>query len=68
MTMVAVAPLWEERTGDEPTLAEVIGVAWEALAAGRAAECPVCHGEMVPSYGATRPLSGLCGSCGSRLS
>jgi hypothetical protein len=42
------------------TLEDVVLGAWEDLAAGGPAECPVCGGEM-------RPVGG-CRSCGSDLS
>jgi hypothetical protein len=42
------------------TLEDVILGAWEALAAGRRAECPVCGGSMSMLHG--------CESCGSELS
>jgi hypothetical protein len=42
------------------TLEDVILGAWEDLAAGGPAECPVCHGRMRPAGG--------CESCGSDLS
>jgi hypothetical protein len=41
------------------TLEDVILGAWEDLAAGGPAECPVCHGRMRPAGG--------CESCGSHL-
>jgi hypothetical protein len=41
------------------TLEDLILGAWEDLAAGGPAECPVCHGRLRPAGG--------CESCGSRL-
>jgi hypothetical protein len=42
------------------TLEDVILGAWEDLAAGSPAECPVCGGSMSPLHG--------CDGCGSELS
>jgi len=68
MTLLAVAPMWEERTESEPTLAALLGTVWEELAAGRAVECPICQDEMTPEYGQhARPLGGRCRHCGSQL-
>jgi hypothetical protein len=52
------APRLFEPTG--LTLEDVVLGAWEDLAAGGPAECPVCHGRM--------RMSGGCQSCGSELS
>ena len=61
--------LTEEATGRsaprlfEPsglTLEDIVLGAWEDLAAGGPAECPVCHG--------TLRMAGGCQSCGSELS
>jgi hypothetical protein len=41
------------------TLEDLILGAWEDLAAGGPAECPVCHGRL--------RLAGGCEGCGSRL-
>ena len=69
MTMLAVAPLWEERTGGEPTLAALMSGLWEELSAGRPVACPICHGELEPEYGQhALPVAGRCRECGSRLS
>jgi hypothetical protein len=45
------------------TLADVLGAAWDGLAAGTTVACPVCHGELAP-HGA----GGRCRSCGTTLS
>ncbi|HWK27192.1 MAG TPA: hypothetical protein VNS09_11535 [Solirubrobacter sp.] len=48
-----------------PTLDDVMSRAWEGLATGMPAACPVCHGEVVPaSHG---PLQGRCTSCGTTI-
>jgi len=44
------------------TLADVLGAAWDGLAAGTAVACPVCHGELAPHR-----AGGRCRSCGTTL-
>jgi hypothetical protein len=51
------------------TLDDVIVGAWDGLARGRSAPCPVCAGALEPRYGAgTAPVAGRCRDCGSELS
>ena len=55
--------------GRGPTLDDVIVGAWEGLAAGRTAPCPVCSGTLAPRYGAgAAAVAGRCRDCGSELS
>jgi len=55
--------------GSGPTLDDLVFDAWEVLAVGRRAPCPVCAGAMVPRYGAgPGPVGGRCADCGSELS
>lgn len=49
------------------TLEAVLTSAWEDLAVGRRAECPVCGGHM-QATGADSGGAGYCGDCGSTLS
>jgi hypothetical protein len=69
VTPARAPELTEEATGRsaprlfEPsglTLEDVVLGAWEDLAAGGPAECPVCHGRL--------HAAGGCESCGSDLS
>jgi hypothetical protein len=54
--------------GGGPTLDELISSAWEGLSAHAVVECPVCHGELEPQYGAhARPIGGRCRACGAKL-
>jgi hypothetical protein len=54
--------------GGEPTLDEVIVGVWEGLTAHQAVQCPVCHAQMRPEYGARAlPIGGRCADCGSTL-
>jgi hypothetical protein len=50
---------------DGPTLDDAMSRAWEGLAAGLPAACPVCHGEVMPSLGG--PLRGRCSSCDTTI-
>jgi tRNA(Ile2) C34 agmatinyltransferase TiaS len=69
VTMLAVAPTSGERTGAQPSLAELVSAVWAQLMAGASTVCPVCRGEMVPEHGQHgRPLGGRCTRCGARLS
>ncbi len=53
----------------EPTLDELLGSAWEGLSAHRIVACPVCGGEMKPTYSAhALPVGGTCTGCGSTFS
>jgi ribosomal protein S27E len=45
----------------------IVGV-WEGLAAHRVVQCLVCGEDMAPQYAAhSRPVGGLCNSCGTTL-
>ena len=53
----------------EPTLEERVAGAWERLAAGQTAECPLCSGALRPRWSAGHGVvGGRCDSCGSELS
>lgn len=47
-----------------PTLDDVMSRAWEGLAMGLPAACPVCHGEVLP---AASGAHGACSSCGTTI-
>jgi hypothetical protein len=67
-TQPGVPECRSERSGAS-TLEDVIVAGWEQITAGAAASCPVCHGELHPVWpGGSRPLTGCCQDCGSRLS
>ena len=52
-----------ERTLDD----QIVGV-WTRLRSHLSVECPVCHGEMAPEYGAQAlPVGGRCRGCGTTL-
>ena len=52
-----------------PTLEERIAGAWERLAAGQTAECPLCSGALRPRWSAGHGVvGGRCDSCGTELS
>jgi hypothetical protein len=52
----------------ESTLDELIAGAWDRLAAGQPAECPMCGGTMRPRWSAgAGVVGGRCESCGSEL-
>jgi hypothetical protein len=48
-----------------PTLDDVMSRAWEGLATGLPAACPVCHGEVVVATAG--PPRGRCPSCGTTI-
>ena len=48
-----------------PTLDDIMSRAWEGLVTGLPAACPVCRGEVVPSFAGA--LHGSCSSCGTRI-
>jgi len=48
-----------------PTLDDVMSRAWEGLVTGLPAACPVCEGEVVPSFAAS--VHGSCASCGMTI-
>ena len=47
-----------------PTLDDVMSRAWEGLAMGLPAACPVCHGEVLPGASGHH---GACTSCGTTI-
>lgn len=47
-----------------PTLDDVMSRAWEGLAMGLPAACPVCHGEVLPVASGAH---GACSSCGTTI-
>ena len=51
----AIAPPLFEPEGGGPTLDDVLVGAWEGLTAHRTVDCPVCGGEMAPTYGGHTP-------------
>jgi DnaJ-class molecular chaperone len=66
-TLAVAQPTLE---GLEPcrTLRELVAGVWTELCAHRTVECPVCHGDMEPEYGAQAlPVGGRCRDCGSVL-
>jgi hypothetical protein len=48
-----------------PTLDDVMSRAWEGLMTGLPAACPVCEGEVVPSFAGS--VHGSCASCGTSI-
>jgi hypothetical protein len=69
MTTLAPAPALLDPVGGSPTLDELLVDAWEGLAAGRVAQCPVCGDGMDPDCGASgRSVLGRCSSCASVFS
>jgi hypothetical protein len=48
-----------------PTLDDVMSRAWEGLVTGLPAACPVCDGEVVPSFAGS--VHGSCSSCGTTI-
>jgi hypothetical protein len=48
-----------------PTLDDLMSRVWEGLATGLPAACPVCHGEVVPSFAGV--AHGSCSSCGTTI-
>jgi hypothetical protein len=78
MTMLLAVPevaVPEVPEGDElrlfdgaSTLEERIAGAWERLAAGQPAECPMCGGNLIPRWSAgAGVVGGRCDGCGSEL-
>jgi hypothetical protein len=60
--------LWDD-DGGGATLDDLLSGAWERLAAGSSAACPVCSGELQPRWSAGAGIvGGRCGSCASELS
>ena len=67
-TGVSCARTGSAQVGGEPTLDAVLSGVWEGLVAHRPADCPLCGGEMRPVYAAhSRPVGGVCQSCGTQL-
>jgi hypothetical protein len=48
-----------------PTLDDVMSRAWEGLVTGLPAACPVCDGELQPSFAGV--VRGTCSSCGTTI-
>ena len=48
-----------------PTLDDVMSRAWEGLVTGMPAACPVCAGEVVPTFAGS--VHGACSSCGTTI-
>jgi hypothetical protein len=48
-----------------PTLDDVMSRAWEGLASGMPAACPVCDGEVMASFAGS--VHGSCSSCGTTI-
>jgi hypothetical protein len=48
-----------------PTLDDVMSRAWEGLVTGLSAACPVCDGEVLPSFAGS--VHGSCSSCGTTI-
>jgi hypothetical protein len=48
-----------------PTLDDLMSRAWEGLVTGLPAACPVCKGEVVPSFAGS--VHGCCSSCGTTI-
>ena len=48
-----------------PTLDDIMSRAWEGLVTGLPAACPVCQGEVVPSFAGS--VHGSCSSCGTTI-
>ena len=68
MTTLALEQTMLEGLGPEPTLDELVVGVWTGVSSHRAVECPVCHGEMEPEYGAQAlPFGGRCTSCGASI-
>lgn len=69
MSALAAAPSLFDQPPGGRTLDDAVVEAWEALAAGAEAHCPVCSGPLVPQYDAyARPMAGRCRGCDSTLS
>jgi len=67
MTATLAAPPLHLRSA-QPTLESLVVDAWEAVAAGAAAECPVCAGPMQPRWSAgAGVVGGRCEDCGATL-
>ncbi len=68
MSTLAVAQPTLEGLERERTLDDLLVSIWSELFSHQAVECPACHGEMEPEYGAQAlPIGGRCRSCGASL-
>ena len=67
MTGTLAAPPLHMRAS-APTLEALVTEAWDTVAAGAAAECPVCAGPMQPRWSAgAGVVGGRCEDCGTTL-
>jgi len=63
---LAAPPLHMQATA--PSLEALVTDAWDAVAAGAPAECPVCAGPMQPRWSAgAGVVGGRCEDCGTIL-
>jgi hypothetical protein len=63
---LAAPPL--HRRATEPSLESLVTGAWDAVATGEPAECPVCAGPMQPRWSAgAGVVGGRCEDCGTTL-
>ena len=70
MTSVTLTdpPSLFDPVGEGGTLDDLLVALWDGLTADRTVDCPVCGGEMEPTYGAhARAIGGKCMSCRSAL-
>ena len=75
MSALAVAPVRFDHVDGRPTLDDLIGSAWEGLAAREVVACPVCGGELRHELRHPRAVEptnvpafiGRCRDCGSVL-
>ena len=68
MTATLAAPPLHARAAAAPTLEALLIEAWNDVAAGAPAECPVCAGRMQPRWSAgAGVVGGRCEDCGTTL-
>jgi hypothetical protein len=68
MSTLVVEQTTLEGLGAQPTLDDLVVRAWTGLRSHQNVECPACHGEMAPEYGAQAlPIGGRCRDCGATL-
>ena len=68
MTATLAAPPLHARGSLQPTLEMLVTDAWDAVASGSEAECPVCAGPMQPRWSAgAAVVGGRCADCGTTL-
>ena len=68
MSALAVEQTTLEGLGPERTLDELLVGVWAGICSHQTVECPVCHEEMEPQYGAhALPVGGRCAGCGAVL-